>query len=51
MDPFIIAAIISAIVIVILSIAFLKVGSQVKPNGKINTKILLIISMVYLKHT
>lgn len=32
MDPFIIAAIISAIVIVILSIAFIKVGSQVKPQ-------------------
>ncbi|XP_026744464.1 DDRGK domain-containing protein 1 [Trichoplusia ni] len=33
MDPFIIAAIISAIVIVCLSFAFLRVGSQVKPNA------------------
>ncbi|KAH9631686.1 hypothetical protein HF086_014687 [Spodoptera exigua] len=33
MDPFIIAAIISAIVIVLLSIAFLRVGSQIKPQG------------------
>lgn len=34
MDPFIIAAIISAIVIVLLSVAFLRVGSQIKPQGK-----------------
>lgn len=33
MDPFIIAAIISAIVIVILSFAFIRIGSQVKPQG------------------
>ncbi|XP_075975285.1 DDRGK domain-containing protein 1-like [Anticarsia gemmatalis] len=33
MDPFIIAAIISAIVIVLLSIAFIRVGSQVKPQA------------------
>ncbi|KAJ8723168.1 hypothetical protein PYW08_003080 [Mythimna loreyi] len=33
MDPFIIAAIISAIVIVLLSIAFVRVGSQVKPQA------------------
>ncbi|KAF9802062.1 hypothetical protein SFRURICE_004313 [Spodoptera frugiperda] len=33
MDPFIIAAIISAIVIVLLSVAFLRVGSQIKPQG------------------
>lgn len=33
MDPFIIAAIISAIVIIILSVAFLRVGSQVKQNA------------------
>lgn len=31
MDPFIIAAVISAIVIVVLSVAFIRVGSQVKP--------------------
>lgn len=35
MDPFIIAAIISAIVIIILSVAFLKV-SQVKPQGNLS---------------
>ncbi|KAI5639487.1 DDRGK domain-containing protein [Phthorimaea operculella] len=33
MDPFIIAAVISAIVIVILSIAFIRVSSQVKPSA------------------
>lgn len=33
MDPFIVAAIISAIVIVLLSIAFVRVGAQVKPQG------------------
>lgn len=46
MDPFIIAAIISAVVILILSIAFLKV-SQVKPQGMLSYNLTLTFQSIF----
>lgn len=47
MDPFIIAAIISAVVILILSIAFLKV-SQVKPQGMLSYNLTLTFQSIFM---